>query len=392
MDASVETIHNRIMQKIDLLRSIIMEMSNELNVILERMNNRFKNKKAEILSKLPILKEYQDKIKKIESNYSVNAIILLDEEFYEENNETFGNRYRDEVVSSGIINKLDYIRGQLLNFTESLPKLSGDLMEKLINYKNLKVSVKNKKSANSDICEDCKIKMIPYPEESRMECSNCGVIISMPGAVFDKVSCFSQDGQRVRQGSYDPSRHINKWMNNIQAKGRNNIPDEVIKAVNKCAIRDYTRVDYNGNEFLRSMKNMRCKQIRNWLRETNNTKYNDYAPQIRGIITGVMPYQLTYEEEQLVLSRLRLIVDEFARIKSEDGYCNMRYYPYWIFKTIEMSFPKNSKPWSLLECIHLQSEDTLEKNDKIMRKICDRIPGFPKFRKTDRNIINELFY
>lgn len=108
------------------------------------------------------------------------------------------------------------------------------------------------------------------------------------------------------------------------------------------------------------------------------------------MITGVLPYQLTYEENMAIYSLLRCIVDVFNDIKADYGYHNMRYYPHWILKAIVMLFPKNSKPWLLLECIHLQSEDTVEENDKILKTICECRPDLPPFQKTDRNILHEL--
>lgn len=384
METSVEIIHTKINQKIDILRSTINDMREELKTVLEKMSERFKNKKASIERKMPMLEKYLNKIDKLEDDYSVNVVILLDDSDDE-------RIYRDEVISSGIIGSLDYIRHQLLDFTKYIPKLSNDVMQRLVNYKNLRVTIKNKTAKEYDLCEKCNCKMSVKAEESCLECDKCGMILPMPGAVLDKTVCFSQEGQRVRQGTYDHVRHIIKWMNNIQAKNRNKIPDKVVESVRKCAIRDYTKVDFKGKPYLRNMKGMKCKQIRTWLQETGYTKYNDYSPQIREMITGVIPYQLTYEENQIIVARLRLIVDVFNDIKTEYGYHNMRYYPYWIFKAIEMSFPRNSGPWLLLECIHLQSEDTVEENDKILKIICEKTPELPSFRKTDRNILCELF-
>lgn len=385
MDVSVETVHTRIIGKIDLLRTMICDMRDELEQMVENMNPRFKHKKAELNSKLPIFGIYLNNLDKLEDEYSVDAAVMLG--VSEEAND---DSYRDKIISSSVINKLDYIHLQLMELTQSLPKLPSNLMQMLNNYKNTKVVVRSRRIIEYDMCEKCEQKMISKPEESCFECDICGIILPMPGAALDKTGCFSQEGQRVRQGTHDPDRHISKWLDNIQAKDNRTIPELVVEDIRECAIRDYTRVDFNGNKIVRKMKNMKCKQVRGWLQETRHTKYNDYSTQIRKIITGVVPYQLNYDEEQLVRSRVRRIVDVFNDIKSEEGYFNMRYYPYCIFKIIESSFPRNSPPWSLLECIHLQSEETVDKNDRILKKICDRAPDLPRFQRTDRNILREM--
>lgn len=381
METSVGIIHDKICQKIDLIRSVIIDMDDELRLIVDKTHEKFKNKRASLQNKFPILKKHIENLDKLEDEYSINAAILLDDD---------DDKYRDEIISSGIIGKLDYIRHQLLDFTTYVPKLSTSVMQRLVNYKNLRVVVKTKKVREYDLCEKCNEKMSVKAEESCLECTICGLILPMPGAVLDKTACFSQDGQRVRQGSYDPERHIRRWMDNIQARGKPNIPNDVVEAVRKCAESHYTRVDFAGNKHLRNMTRMKCKQVRKWLRETGYTKYNDYAAHIRQMITGVLPYQLTYEESTAIYSLLRCIVDVFNDIKVEHGYHNMRYYPHWILKAIVMLFPKNSKPWSLLECIHLQSEDTVEENDKILKTICERRPDLPPFQRTDRNILHEI--
>ena len=54
---------------------------------------------------------------------------------------------------------------------------------------------------------------------------------------------------------------------------------------------------------------------------------------------------------------------------------NTPYYPYFIYKIFEIVFEdKPAKLNSLLECIHIQSDDTLASHDEEWKKICDSVP------------------
>ena len=64
---------------------------------------------------------------------------------------------------------------------------------------------------------------------------------------------------------------------------------------------------------------------------------------------------------------------------------NIKYYPYFIWKIIEIIYKDQPRRrYEIFECIHLQNLDTLKKNDKIWKNICNKIPEF-KFKPTDRN-------
>ena len=75
-----------------------------------------------------------------------------------------------------------------------------------------------------------------------------------------------------------------------------------------------------------------------------------------------------------------------ARINPEETFDrqNKPYYPYFIYKILENMFCKSSKI-RILECIHLQSRETVIDNDLIYEKICDSSNGEFTFKPTDRN-------
>ena len=59
--------------------------------------------------------------------------------------------------------------------------------------------------------------------------------------------------------------------------------------------------------------------------------------------------------------------------KVDNNKTNTIYYPYIIYKILEAILSSGNRKYLILECIHLQSRETLIVNDKIWEKICKYI-------------------
>jgi Poxvirus Late Transcription Factor VLTF3 like len=253
-----------------------------------------------------------------------------------------------------------------------------------------------------DICDDCKGKMTIFQDTSELRCDDCGNIVTLEGTVFEDNQFYTQQGQCSKHKKYDARRHCKKWMDQNQAKENKTFPEEDIESLNKKAQLYYTR---NGK--LRSMRGMKCKQMREWLKELSLTKYNQNTPLLRKIITSqngkaIIPPQLKYDEEQKILvlfSRAMDVYDQLMEEKvtntSKKRRNNKPYYPYVLFKILCIVLKPGMRLRGLIECIHLQSDTTLKNHDIVWKQICKRLQeqGEKNFvyKPTDRTILIDVF-
>lgn len=253
-----------------------------------------------------------------------------------------------------------------------------------------------------DICDVCEGKMTIFQDTSELRCDDCGNIVTLEGTVFEDNQFYTQQGQCTKHKKYDARRHCKKWMDQNQAKENKNFSQEDINALNQKARAYYTR---NGK--LRSMRGMKCKQVREWLKELGLTKYNQNTPLLRKIITSqngkaIIPPQLKYDEEQKILalfSRAMDVYDQLMEEKITDASKKRRnnkpYYPYVLFKILCVVLKPGVRLRGLIECIHLQSDTTLKNHDTVWKQICQRLQeqGEKNFiyAPTDRTILIDVF-
>ena len=219
----------------------------------------------------------------------------------------------------------------------------------------------------------CGYEMVVYPNVSELRCPMCGESKQLKGMVFEDTQFYNQEGQRSKHGCYDPTRHCKFWVLRVQAKEKTEIPKSCIEAVTRCIIRDQNT----------DKRKLRCLHIRLYLKETKFTEFNDHVPLIRKIITGISPPQLTNKELRILFNFFDKSVNAFERIKPADK-SNTPYYPYIIYKILDNILKNGRRKNMILECIHLQSRDTLITNDNMWSRICYIVHGLV-YKPTDRN-------
>jgi hypothetical protein len=234
----------------------------------------------------------------------------------------------------------------------------------------------------------CGRDMILYVEDAELRCDECGRVVLLQGTVYDDAQSETSSGvQSTKNKRYDPKRHCDKRLMQIQAKEEWKIAEDVISRLDKRAVREYRY----GNG-LRSMNQMACRQIRRWLKEEHLTKHNHHAPYLRKVITSmhgipVIPPQLTPEEEQEVLIDFSIAMSCYEKVTQTDEYRrkyekdrgrsrqrtkpNRFYYWFVLFKILSQKLRGDPRLPRLLECIHLQSSATLAKDDDIWAMMCD---------------------
>jgi len=387
MSGTIETTNNNINIKINSILEIIK--------ILKQTNIKVNKKIIKDIDE--IKEEYEMGTINILSEYfllsSSGVNNVLDDNIIINEKTAHFNKYQNFIKKENFITKLDRLiisvktNMKILEDALDLNQSSSDdnpihLMQEMYkhlkNYNNSTIN-KNVKETIYEICS-CSEKMFIDSVSSTLICKKCGITKKLYGTVFEDDQFYFQEGQRTKHGTYDPSKHCRFWVERIQARETTDIPESVINSIKTCII----------NNKIKNINQISCNQIRKYLRQTHNSKYNEHIPLIRKLITGVAPPQLTEHEMQLINIYFDKVIRIFDEIKPPEK-TNCPYHPYFIYKIIEQILNKDSdriRKQQILNCIHLQSRDTLVDNDRIFKPICKRIKNF-KYIPTDRN--NQMY-
>ena len=107
--------------------------------------------------------------------------------------------------------------------------------------------------------------------------------------------------------------------------------------------------------------------------------YDMFIDNIIGKIVSLNAPPVIMTEHQ---SESILLMDKTIFIKPKEK-SNSLYYPFLIYKIIDLIIKDNHKKRELLSCIHLQSYETLIDNDKIWLQICKHNDNFV-YKPTDK--------
>lgn len=269
---------------------------------------------------------------------------------------------------------------QKIPVSPSSPRRSESIeyYKKLYNENHLIIRIPKQRI---NICQICNSSMTLFPDTSELVCDepSCKQLILLQGILFEDSQFYNQSAMCTKSKKYDPNGHLSKWIDKIQAKEDHIFTPPVIAKIDEMAIAEYTR-----DMRLRSMANIKCEKIREWLQKYKYTDCYDHAPLLRKIITGmhgpsVIPPELTPEERLEILIECSLSLREFENVirkpevlhrLEKEKVLNKFYYPYILWQIINLRVSDPIKKRKLLECIHLQSDNTLRRNDIIWKEIC----------------------
>lgn len=373
MLGTIETTNNNIITKINSIQEILNIFNNNKIKIDVKITNEVDDLKDEYeMGSINILSEYFD----INNKYRITNDKIEKKELIKLKQKYFYD-YQIFIRKENIISRLDRSINLIKTYIKSnqFSKVFLQEIYNLIKEYNDSTVDKTVKEVIYEIC-NCLTKMEIDSVNSTLVCKKCGLSKELYGTVFEDDQFYYQEGQRTKHGTYDPSKHCRFWVERIQARETTDIDESVILSIKKCIKRDKIK---NKNQIT-------CNQIRIYLRQSHNSKYNEHVPLIRKLITGVSPPQLTDYEMQLIHIYFDKVIHIFDEIKPPEK-TNCPYHPYFIYKIIEQIIKKNEdhiRKCQILSCIHLQSVDTLISNDLLWRPICDRIKEFT-YIPTDRN-------
>ncbi len=257
-----------------------------------------------------------------------------------------------------------------INFSQEIIDLANKIKHIVQQFNNIKLDFKPSEEM-LDYCE-CGNIMQVMTGSSEMVCDNCGYLYELKGTVFSDEQFYSQEGTRYKHAGYEPSKHCKCWLERIQARETNTINKKQLNRIEACIRRDG----------ITNKKRITIEQLRRYLKDTGLTELNEHVALIKRLITGIAPPQLTYAETQDITNSFSKAVKAYNIIRPSNK-SNMLFYPFLLWKLIEMHVSEYSKRKSLLSFIHLQGTQTLIQNDQIWASICDITPGF-QYRPTDR--------
>ena len=243
------------------------------------------------------------------------------------------------------------------NIRDQAPDKIPMLLEVLNREREYKMKVMIQHS-QSDMCE-CGNIMSIYSDTSEYKCSGCGLTSIIHGAIFDDIQLYNQDGQKPKHGRHYPSLHCRLWISRIQAWTGPEISPDVFDKLLICIRRDSINT-----------KKIRCRQIRKYLKECGYSTYNNFVPYIRKRLTGITPPQLTEVELNNLFNLFNKVAAVLKRNRPKN---NITYYPYIIYKVLDSILITGIRKARILECIHLQSNNTMRFIDDIYGEACAEI-------------------
>ncbi len=277
-------------------------------------------------------------------------------------------------------NFIDFINHFINNYKDlfisidlSYEKYLKKIFQLISQYKKTQI-IHSIEDIEYDLCS-CGHKMIIQSNTSELLCTHCGSIHVLIGSVFENSQFYQQEGNRYAHGTYDPNRHCKFWIDRIQAKENTIIEESAINKIKECIKKDK----------IENLKNISIDQFRLYLKQTKLSKLNDHIPLIKKIITGYIPPQLNHKELHLLFNYFDKATKIYNQIKPKEK-SNSLYYPFLIWKILEIIIEDPQKKKELLNCIHLQSYETLIDNDKIWFQICKHNDKFV-YKPTDKSIL-----
>lgn len=380
MFGTIESTHNKIIEKIFLVKSALDILRTIAEVYRGFATLRTGRKYTDCLRLLDGLRINltYDTLETLENNYNLAIVSILSDYYENHINEEKNTReyYRiitsenfmagiDDAISRtrGVVDKLHTVLGCHIASKAEIRETEYDLddvSKQLDHAANIEVKITLEKRSY-EVCK-CGTRMTVVPELSELHCENplCSKIKRLIGAVFRDDQFYPQEGQKTKHSGYDESRHYRFWMERLQAletKTFNDVDSNNIEYVIK-------RDGYEKCE-------LTCEVMRDILKDpiVSATHLNDHAPLLVKSFGGPSPPQLDFQENRLCSIRFNKAMKLYDIVNPEGG--NKPYYPYFIYKILEHMFYNNYDKLRLLDYIHLQSRETVIKNDKYYEQMCD---------------------
>ena len=375
---TIESNDNRILDKLTISKKVIAELQSLSAAVISYVNTKRDTIKTKVYDSIVDLNDnlrlnlLLDKAESTESEYSLAVTHILSDYYSNPTNESTNTKKYYSIIASeniagkcndilrlcqiaatniGVILSKRTITGKDLKaFEDKLSMIHND-----IDYaKSIEIGEYLERS-NDGVC-NCGIRMRMLPETSEMRCDLCMRTKKVMGTVLH----YDADSQvKTKYNGYDIVRHLKFWLERLQALETKTFEPEVLERIRYVMKRDgIIKTD------------LTCAIMRKILKDpyVDATYLNDHSPLLVKTFGGEGPPTLEYEEIKVLTSRFIRAMNIHSDIHPESG--NKPYYPHFIHKIAEVQFRNNPEKLRFLLFIHLQSPDTIEKNDKYFEEIC----------------------
>ncbi len=304
-----------------------------------------------------------DMVLTLENDYNIAVVNVLSDYYAAADNENKKTRQFYQIITSenfiprinDCIMQLKLVTMKLMKYPRCEAIFNAESM--LNSALNIEVNIKLEK-LNYEVCK-CGTKMDVVPELSELHCPACLEIQTIIGAVFRDDQFYPQEGQKTKHGGYDPARHYRVWIERLQARESKVFSDSVLK-----------KIEYVLNRDNYDRKTLSCENMREILKDSKvaATSLYDHAPLLVKMFGGPSPPALSFHEYKTLSTRFSKAMSLYDVVNPDSN--NKPYYPYFIYKIIEHEFRYDPDKLRLLDSIHLQSRETVIKNDKSYEQMC----------------------
>ncbi|CAM9098662.1 unnamed protein product [Sphacelaria rigidula] len=215
------------------------------------------------------------------------------------------------------------------------------------------------------LCEACNKELVYIRKDAERVCPDCG--LSHPYQEMTKEDCIRQGYVSHTTHMYKRQNHFKTWLKRTQGKDTTTVDTEVVDSVRlelkKQRVDDVTTVTHT--------------KVREILKKLRLNKHYNNCVQITSIITGIMPPQMTNEQETALLQMFDVIQEPFQEIIRSEPRQNMLSYSFLIHKFLEIMSWDEYLPYFPL----LRSVDKIQYQDWIWRKLCAKV-GFQYIKST----------
>ena len=379
MYGTIENTHIKITEKVSLIRRSLESIRELSGTIRSATCLKVGKKFTECLQNIDSLRINftLDLLDTLESNYHLSIIGILSDYYQNAEREEKNTRdYYRTITSENFMSSIDDIILRTKCFIDTLNKVLrcsilsrvdtkeleyelDDVSKDVERSNNIEINIVLEKR-NYEFCK-CGNRMTVVPELSELHCTNpvCSKVKTIIGTVFRDDQFYPQEGQKTKHGGYDTSRHYRFWIERLQALESKTFTDDEINKIEYVISRD----GYERRE-------LTCEIMREILKDpiVSSTHLNDHAPLLVKTFGGPSPPQLDFQENRVCAIRFNKAMKLYDIVNPEGG--NKPYYPYFIYKILEHMFKDDYDKLRLLDYIHLQSRETVIKNDKYYSEIC----------------------
>lgn len=225
------------------------------------------------------------------------------------------------------------------------------------------VYLSRKSIDNYQFC--CSKKMLLDSDRSEMLCRMCGNLFILREVAFHKNHFFSNEGNKNNHNHSNTVKNFIKWLDNIMGKNGSKIPDSDKKKIFNKIKNDYPHIAFGQYQ-------LNIKDIRKYLVLLDLTRYNSYASYLLIILTNKKIPNFDSNDIKKICETYKEVISIHNQITNNN---NLSYYPYYIYKIIEVLFCDDEEKLKIVHFIHFQKSNTVIKQDKYWKYICEKL-GF----------------